>query len=204
MPTQPKVVLVDADGVLVLNDRPYSHQHAEEHSIEADQIEPFFQGEFRLATVGKADLKKLIAEHRDLWAWEGEAEALLTKWFDAENNIDEKLLSRLQDLRKAGVKVYLASDQEKYRAKYMREVMFPGKLDGFFISCDLGIEKKDPEFFKIALRKLQDEFPGLQPTEVLFLDDGQDKVDSAIAAGISAELFADRRQVEKLLGSQVS
>jgi putative hydrolase of the HAD superfamily len=197
----PKVLLMDADGVLTLNDRPYSHQHAEEHSIEAEQIEPFFHGRFRQATIGKADLVELIAEHRDLWAWKGEPEALLKKWFDAENNIDQQLLGALQELRHRGAKVYLASDQEKYRAQYMREVMFPGKLDGFFISCDLGLEKKQPEFFKAVIMQLQTEMPDLDLNDVLFFDDSQSKIDSALKAGIRAELYTSRDQVETLVSS---
>jgi putative hydrolase of the HAD superfamily len=199
----PKVLLMDADGVLTLNDRPYSHQHAEEHSIEAEQIEPFFHGRFRQATIGKADLVELIAQHRDLWAWKGEPEELLRKWFDAENNIDQQLLEMLQELRRRGVKVYLASDQEKYRAQYMREVMFPGKLDGFFISCDLGLEKKQPEFFQAVFTRLKSELPELELPQVLFFDDSQGKVDSARAAGIQAELYTERSQVEKLITGRV-
>ncbi len=190
---------MDADGVLTLNDRPYSHQHAEDHSIEAEQIEPFFQGKFREATVGRADLKELIAEHRDLWHWQGTPEALLERWFKAENNIDQKLLDTLQKLRAAGVKVYLATDQEQYRTAYMRKVMFPGKLDGLFVSCELGLEKKDPEFFRKVHYSLLKDIPSLHPHDILFFDDSQHKVDSALAAGIRAELYTSVDQIRALL-----
>src|SRR5438045_9606340 len=101
----PKVILMDADGVLIITPKLFSHQHAEENGFEAAQIEPFFHGEFRQATVGKSDLKELIRQHRDLWQWQGEPEALLERWFKAENNIDQELLAPLQNLRQAGVKV---------------------------------------------------------------------------------------------------
>ena len=136
----PKVLLLDADGVLMLNDRPYSHQHA-------------------------------------------------------EDNIDQTLLAIARQLRSRGIKVYLATDQEKYRTKYMREVMFPDQLDGMFVSCELGYLKKQPEYFRLVLDKL----PGIDPKDVLFFDDSQDKIDSARAAGINAELYFDHRQIERLL-----
>jgi putative hydrolase of the HAD superfamily len=185
---------MDADGVLINSGRLFSHQYAQEQGMEAEQIEPFFQGTFQLATIGKADLKELIAEHRDLWKWDGTPEELLHKWFTTEANLDSELIEIIQQLRADGVKVYLASDQEKYRAQYFRDELFAGLLDGFFISCDLGYEKKQPEFFKSILAKLD-----ADPSEVLFFDDSQHKVDSARAAGIQAEVYSDRSQVTQLL-----
>ena len=39
MSSLPKVILMDVDGVLVRPPKLYSHVHAEQHSIEADQID---------------------------------------------------------------------------------------------------------------------------------------------------------------------
>jgi putative hydrolase of the HAD superfamily len=190
---------MDADGVLIRNERLFSHQYAEEQSLEAEQIEPFFHGRFRLATVGKADLKQLIAEHSDLWHWHGTPEELLEKWFKAEDNVDQALLGTLQQLRAAGTKVYLATDQERYRVAYMRQHMFNDKLDGIFVSCELGYEKIQPEFWREVLGRL----PGTNPHDVIFFDDSQSKVDAATAAGLDARLYTDRSQVEALLHDSI-
>jgi putative hydrolase of the HAD superfamily len=198
MPHLPKVLLIDADGVLLINEKIFSHQYAEEQGIEAEQLEPFFHGAFRQATVGKADLKGLIAAHRDLWQWEGTADELMDKWFAAESNVDKKLVAILQSIRAAGTKVYLTTDQEKYRAAYLREKLFEDQLDGFFVSCDLGYEKIQPEFWRAVLHRL----PGIKPSEIIYFDDSLSKVDAARAAGIDARLYTDRTQVEDLLGSK--
>ena len=194
-----KVILVDADGVLIKPPELFSRAHAIANSFDPDQIEPFFDGEFRQATVGKADLIELIGKHRKLWRWEGEPAELLRIWFEHENKIDQALLASLQQLRQRGVLVYLATDQEKYRAAYMREVMFPGTLEGIFVSCEIGYEKRRPQFFEAVLTELQSKLPNLDAQEIIFFDDSQAKVDSAIRAGLRAELYTGTEQIKRLL-----
>lgn len=196
MPT--KAILFDVDGVLILTPKFYSHQHAEEFSIEASQIEPFFKGEFRLATIGKADLKQLLEEHRDLWAWKGTPEALMERWFEAESNVDHELVAVIQKLRRAGIKCYIATDQEKYRAAYLRDRLFADKFDGMFVSCEIGLEKKDPKFFKVALKQLRHAIPGLTAADVTYFDDSHEKVASAAKSGINAVFYTGREQVAAL------
>lgn len=199
MTNQPKLILIDADGVLIRAPKLFSHAHAQEHSFESRQIEPFFAGDFQEALVGRADLKELIVKHRDVWQWYGDPAILLAKWFEAENYIDQALLADLQRLRQAGVPVFMATDQEKYRAAYIRDVMFPGMFDGFFVSCELGHEKNQPEFFAAVLKRLMPDFPELKPAEIMFFDDSEAKVLTARNSGIHAEVYTDRGQIERLL-----
>ena len=196
---QLKVLLVDVDGVLVVPPRLFSHIYAEENSMGAAQIEPFFHGVFREATIGKADLKELIAENRDVWNWSGDPAALLERWFEAENHIDQTLLAILVKLRQIGILVYLATDQEKYRADYLRRVMFPDDFDGMFVSCELGITKASPKYFEVVLAKLQQQYPDLMAEDVMFIDDREANIESARIAGLRAEVYAGHDQIERLI-----
>jgi len=196
MPT--KAILFDIDGVLIITPKFYSHIHAEEHSIEASQIEPFFKGEFRQATVGKADLKQLLDKHRELWAWDDPVEELMERWFKAESNVDHQLLALIRQLRANGIRCYIATDQEKYRAAYLRE-LFKGQFDDMFVSCEIGLEKQDPEFFKVALRKLKKTIPDITPGDVTYFDDSPKKVESAAQSGIRSIHYTNRSQVTQLL-----
>jgi putative hydrolase of the HAD superfamily len=198
-PTAPKILLMDADGVIIRPPRPFSQLHADQRSFEAREIEPFFEGDFRLATVGKADVKELINKHRDLWHWDGTPDELLRRWFEAEHHIDHELLNVLQQIRAAGVPVYLATDQEKYRAAYLRDVMFPGKFDGAFISCEIGYEKTEPEFFIAVLEQLRAKYPAITPADIAFFDDSPAKVESARTLGIAAQFYANRSQIDHIL-----
>lgn len=116
----------------------------------------------------------------------------LNQWFEYENVVNEPLLEIIQDIRKSGVLCFIATSQEKNRADYIRDVMFKDKLDGFIFSCDLGLDKGDPEFFKEALKVLS-----MSADEVAFIDDSQENVDSAKSVGINAFLYTDISKVKE-------
>ncbi len=68
-----------------------------------------------------------------------------------------------------------------------------------FVSHEIGVMKPDPEIYAHAVRGL-----GCAPREIAFFDDGQENVDAAAAAGLSAHLTVgpDRlRGVLKQLGA---
>lgn len=92
-----------------------------------------------------------------------------------------------------------ATDQEKYRAANLRDVVFPGKVDGMFVSCGLGYQKTQPEFFKTVLASLGHDLSGLKPSEVMFFDDSEPKVVSAASEGLRVEVYTSNQQVQRLL-----
>ena len=57
-------------------------------------------------------------------------------------------------------------------------------FDGVFSTCNIGHDKKEPEFFHHVLKEL-----GLEPQEILFLDDSQSNIDNARSLGIEAYLY---------------
>jgi putative hydrolase of the HAD superfamily len=130
-----------------------------------------------------------------LWRWQGSADALLDQWFAAENVRHEELLAVVVQLRQAGVRCYIATDQEKYRAQYLKNVMFKDDFDGYFVSCDLGVTKIETAFFEKILAALRSELPGLQPADVIFFDDSESKVKTAQVAGLDARLYKSVEQV---------
>jgi len=134
-----------------------------------------------------------------MWHWDGEPEALLKRWFEHENSIDEPLQELLLKVRAQGVPVYLATNQEKYRADYLRRVMFPGTFDGIFVSCELGLAKPDPHYFELILEQLQQSDPDLLPNDLMFFDDSPSHVEGAIAAGLRAEVYTGHDQIKSLI-----
>ena len=79
------------------------------------------------------------------------------------------------------VPCYLASNQDSYRARVMREhLRYADLLDGLFFSCDVGAAKPDPAFFAAVVDALE-----LPADEVLFVDDVRPNVEAARAAGVT-------------------
>ncbi len=194
-----RVVIFDADGVLVRPAMLFSHQYAAIKGLDPASFTPFFKGEFEEALCGRADLKDLIQKHNALWQHEGDAQKLLDQWFAAEHQLDDEAMDIVAQLRTAGVPIYLATNQEKYRAAYMRNEMFPNIFRKIFASADVGYTKKDVRFWQPVLQSIEQDVPDIQPGEIIFLDDSQDSVDGALAAGIDARLYTNISQIKNLI-----
>lgn len=105
------------------------------------------------------------------------------------------MLEIAKKLREKGVKVCLASDNEKYRAEYLlNEVGLKRYFDETFFSCFLGHTKSEPEFFKAIIKKLN-----LKPKEIVYFDDDPKNVAVAKKFGINARLYKSVSQLKKLL-----
>ena len=190
-----KAVLFDVDGVLCVPPELFSVRYARDNGINIADITAFFSGPFFQSTIGKADLKDLLAEHSQVWRWSGTADELLDYWFKAEHVVNQPVIAYVQQLRAQGIKCYTATNQERYRAAYIRDTMFPNLFDGYYASCDLGVAKPSLEFFDIILRQLIDTGVIASTDEVAFFDDSQGNVDAAAKMGIDAHFVESNSDI---------
>ncbi|OGL31315.1 hypothetical protein A3F37_03045 [Candidatus Saccharibacteria bacterium RIFCSPHIGHO2_12_FULL_41_12] len=194
-----KAVLFDADGVLTVPESLFAQIYAAEHDFNPKSFEQFFEDKFPDALVGRADLKQLIAENNDIWRWDGEVEDLLKLWFETENVQNEALLNYIAKLRNQGILCYVVTNQEKYRGKYMQDVMFKGKFDGFFISAEIGAKKPSTDFFKKVIEAICGKNPSLKPEDIIYFDDTQKHVDAGKRLGLDAHLYKNVEQVNDII-----
>lgn len=198
----PRAVIFDADGVLILAPQLFSRVYASQRGLDPQALEPFFGQDFKRALVGEADLKDLLSTS-PLWNWEGDPQDLIDEWFASENHPNHDLIVLIRGLREAGVPVFLATNQERYRADYLRNVMFPGLFDELFISCELGCTKSGDEYWRILLDRVGKLVPGIKPSEIIYFDDSQSHLTPALRAGIDAHLYRNPEQVNDLLSPVV-
>ncbi len=195
-----KVALFDVDGVLIIPPKLFSEQYCENYGINLnEQVKFYATKEFQDASIGKFDLKDAIRIHSELWQWDGEPEELLNMWFEGENYPNKPLLNLIKVMRAKKVSVYLATQQEQYRASYLKEVIFKDKFDGIFCTCYLGYSKREDHFWKEVLRSLESSHPGLKPGEIAYFDDKQHLVDKAREFGIDAYLYTNTPDVKAIL-----
>jgi putative hydrolase of the HAD superfamily len=192
-----KVVLFDADGVLTLPEEVFSVVYTRSRGLDPEPFEQFFKNEWKPIVTGKNDLKESIEANPELWQWDGSTDGLLEYWFKTEDVKNEPLISTIKELKTRGVKCYLATEQEKYRGEYMKNVMFKDLFDGYFVTAELGVSKTEPAFFEKILAELSD----FAPKDVIFFDDSQSKVDTACAVGIDGRLYTNVDQVTELLNT---
>jgi putative hydrolase of the HAD superfamily len=179
-------VLFDADGVL---------------QAPVERWRPAFGNRFALAddTLDAIAQSVLATELDHLTRGDGFPDALavvLHKWDLAEHTtdvlnifnailVDAGVLEVVQALRARGVRCHLATNQQSNRARHMSDVIgYKNLFDREFYSCQLGIAKPDIGFFKFILSDLQ-----VPPSSVLFIDDREENVTNALAAGLNASVF---------------
>jgi FMN phosphatase YigB (HAD superfamily) len=194
-----KVILFDADGVLTLPEEVFTVMYSKSHGLKPEPFEQFFRESWPAIVTGKKDLKESIAENPELWHWNGSADELLDYWFKTEDVRNEELLTLIRELKGQGMPCYLATDQERYRGEYMKNVMFKDLFEGYFISSELGVTKTNPKFFELIIERLKQANPELVPNDIVFFDDSQSKVDTACSTDINGRLYKSVDQVKDFL-----
>ena len=147
----------------------------------------FFQKEFDICLVGKANLKTVLPPYLSAWGWNGSLDDFIRTWLDEENAPDQRMIKNVELLRQAGYPCYLATSQETLRADYIRRVMgFENIFDDLFFSCEIGVQKPDPAFYHHISANLN-----ISGDHLLFWDDSLKNVEGARNCGWQAEVFSD-------------
>ncbi len=178
-----KALLIDGDGATIKKTKYFSDVYAEEYNIPEAKLRPFFKDKFRMCQRGKADLKEEVTPYLKGWGWKGTVDEFLDYWFHTQTIPNQPVLDLLKDIRGRGVKCYLVTDQEKYRANYIsNNLKFKEYFDELYYSCDLGYSKSQKEFFEVIIKKLN-----LKPEEIIYWDD--EDIEMAKEVGINASVY---------------
>lgn len=192
-----KILLLDVDGVLLINNFRFSDRLAAMLDIPVERILPFFAHEFQQCLIGKADLRTELAKYLPLWGWTNSVEELLQFWLQGEATKNDLLIAEVDKLRKQGIKVYAATNQERVRADFIwRELGLQGHLDGMFSSADLGFKKPELEFYTAILGKLN-----AIPADISYWDDAESNVAAGSEVGINSHLYQDLEDFLKVTAS---
>jgi putative hydrolase of the HAD superfamily len=113
-------------------------------------------------------------------------------WFAAEPAVVELI----RKLRADGIGCHLATNQQAYRRAIMQDERGYGEwFDQTFYSCDLGLAKPDPAYFRAILEAIS------QPADaVLFIDDNESNVAGARSVGLHAEVYDLSSGTDALIG----
>jgi putative hydrolase of the HAD superfamily len=180
------VLMLDGDGV-VITGKSFSERLARDLKVDPAKEKEFFSTTFQDCVLGKADLKQAVVPYLSSFGWQGTADEFLEYWFTKECELNTPLLENVARLRQTGVRVVMATNQEKYRATYLLDTMHVGDMvDTIYFSFDIGLKKPTDQYLDYILNDLQ-----VDKSEVVFWDDEQKSVDSARQHGIHAERYTD-------------
>lgn len=196
-----KIVIFDTDGMVVRRNTRFSERFSKEFGVPVEKMLPFFDGEFRLCLVGKADLKEELGTYLPSWGWKKSVDDLLSYWFEGEGTVDGKVLESVRILRDKGIRCYINTNNERYRVEHLlNNFGLKDHFDGSFSSAELGVLKPQIEFWAAIWVRLG------QPkkNEVLVFDDEEKNVVSAREFGFQAEVYSGfdvyEESVESLAG----
>ncbi len=182
-----KLLLLDADGVVLKQTSYFSTYYEKEKKLPEHTLTEFFKTEFVRCQEGKADLKEVLPAYLPLWNWIGTADSFLEYWFAYDLHLNPRVMERVKELQKKGIKCCLASNQEKYRAEFIQNLLEQNSpLDHYFFSCEIGSRKDSPKFFKSILKKVH-----VDPDAITYLDNSEENLASARACGIQSYLYND-------------
>ncbi|MGW6197797.1 HAD family hydrolase [Kribbella sp. NPDC055110] len=176
-------VLFDADGVVQHSSRDWWTRLTSLVPTDGDAFVAELMAAEKPALVGKVDFRDALADVLRRWNSPASVDEALEpwSWFVAEPEV----ITLIQSLRSAGVGCHLATNQQAYRRAIMQDERGYGAwFDRTFYSCDVGLAKPDPAYFRAILSVLD-----LPASSVLFIDDNVANVQGALSVGLRAEVY---------------
>lgn len=190
-------MLLDVDGVLLTPPELFGSRLLREAPGAA---RAFFFGPFLEASCGRTDLLGHLPAFLEALGRLQTPQAFLREWLESENHPNLPLWTAVEELRAAGWRAHLATNQEAHRTRYLLdEVGLRRLVDGHFASCAVGWRKPDPAYFAEVARRLD-----VAPANIVFWDDSAENVGAARAAGWRAFLYRDVAGFRRTMGSRPS
>lgn len=174
-----RAVLFDADGVLQLIGTPWRQALAQ---AGGEAYADALLAEEISALEGRDTLRQVLDRLVERMSLAVGTDELLESWWRATP--DPQAWQVVKDLRAAGYRTVLATNQQQERRAWMREVLgYDGLCEIDAYSCTLGVAKPDPNYFRAVLALTE-----VEPHEALFVDDNPANVEVAAGLGIATIL----------------
>jgi epoxide hydrolase-like predicted phosphatase len=121
-------------------------------------------------------------------------ESLLKEFLIQRAVINLEMVKILKALKKRGFLLPLLSNIAPFQAEIFRKLGYFDHFSHLILSCEVGLKKPDPKFFKYLLDRID-----LQPQECLFVDDEKPNV----IAAMDLEMHAIQYQTVQELQHQL-
>lgn len=192
----------DLGGVLLrTEDRQPRTRLARELNLSYDEIDRLV---FNSQSARQASLGEISADQhwqnlsREL-CWPEEKLQELQDRFWGGDRLDRALIDFIDSLKPAYVIALLSNNWSNLRQALVTRWQIADVFDEIIISAEVGLIKPEPSIYELTQAKL-----GVQPAQILFVDDFIENIRAARAAGWQAVHFQNSQQalaeVKALLG----
>lgn len=197
-----RCLMLDVDGVVV-NGRPgdrlsWATDIERDLGIDPERLEHhFFRPHWPDVVAGRKQLVEVLNDCLPVLEAPVSAEDFVDYWFARDSGVDDAVLAACDDLRAEGMTIYLATNQEHLRARYLMGTLGLGNhVDGIVYSAAHGVKKPDPAFFRAAERH-----SGFGAEDHVLVDDQAKNVEAAREAGWAALQWTGAQKLTVLLES---
>ncbi|MGX1308678.1 putative hydrolase of the HAD superfamily [Amorphus suaedae] len=177
-------LMLDVDGVVV-HDRPsggrtWAADIEQDLGIRLEALRArFFVPHWDDVVTGRRPLMEALAACLPELAPDVTPQRFVDYWLSRESHVDAAVLADCAALRRDGVRVLLATNQENLRAEHlMTRLALADHVDGMVHSAAVGARKPDRAFFDAAALRA-----GTAPSALLLVDDTPENVEGARKAG---------------------
>lgn len=181
MSSEIRALVLDADGVL---QRPVPGWLREWVRLGgATFIQDLTKREI-LTLTGEQDLAPLVTDYLAERGLDLTFDDVMEHW--CRIDLDYRMLELSDRVRQAGVVVAMGTNQNPYRGQYMLDNLpYADHFDALFHSWQIGHAKPEPAFYTHIVEAL-----GLEPHQVVFVDDMWGNVEGANEAGLRGVHFS--------------
>jgi putative hydrolase of the HAD superfamily len=197
---QRPVLMIDVDGVLITgrpkDGRPYDTDLEADLGVPMERLRAeFFTPHWEAIVTGREQMMDRLVPVLRRIAPALPPQAFIDYWFENDSRIDAEVLEEIRRQRREGRRVFLATNQEHLRARYLMETLRLGaEVDGILYSAALGNRKPGAAFFRLAAAGAR-----TKSADIAFVDDALVNVEAARRAGWSAEQWTGNGHFAELI-----
>lgn len=187
----------DFDGVLnrnVVDGRfPWMDGLMERFGVDGEVFRAtVFAENFIPIMSGRVDILDRLAFWKDKVGFTGDIEDVLAYWFSVDAVPCPNMLALMDRVEGAGLRQIIATNNEHRRSSYIENEMgFSGRIEALFSSGRMKVAKPDAGYFRHIEQVL-----GLDPHEIMLVDDYRENIDAAEACGWHVHHFPEDGHLE--------
>ena len=188
-----KAIVFDIGGVLELTPNLGIDAHWEKKlNLKENELYERLREVWKGGTLGTISIQQVHAEIGRIMEWdEAQVNAYMDDiWKEYLGTLNVELADYFRNLRPRFKTAIISNSFAGAREKEAEHYQFDTICDFIIYSHEVGLRKPDPQIFTLACERL-----GLQPQEIIFVDDHADVYASAVDMGMHCFEFKNNAQI---------
>ena len=188
-----KAIVFDIGGVLEITPNLDVDEKWERRlNLKSGELNECLREVWRSGSVGTITIQQVHAQIGEIMKWdEAQVNEFMDDiWCEYLGTLNVELADYFRSLRPKYQTAIISNSFVGAREKEAEHYQFDTLCDFIIYSHEVGLRKPDPQIFILACERL-----GLQPNEVIFVDDHPEVYVSAVEMGMHCIEFRDNAQV---------